>query len=41
MAPGPIVTAINRAYRAVRGEEQPTGPVAPSCFYGTDAGDLH
>jgi acetylornithine deacetylase len=37
----PIVTAINSAYRAVRGEEQPTGPVVPSCFYGTDAGHLH
>ena len=37
----PIVEAVNRAYRAVRGEEQPTGAVAPSCFYGTDAGHLH
>jgi acetylornithine deacetylase len=37
----PIVEAVNRAYRAVRGEGQPTGAVAPSCFYGTDAGHLH
>jgi acetylornithine deacetylase len=37
----PIVAAVNRAYRAVRGEDQPTGAVAPSCFYGTDAGHLH
>ncbi|MGJ4943839.1 M20 family metallopeptidase [Bradyrhizobium sp. HKCCYLS1011] len=37
----PIVKAINNAYHAVRGEAQPTGPVAPSCFYGTDAGHLH
>jgi acetylornithine deacetylase len=42
VAPGsPIVRAINDAYRAVRGTEQPTGPVAPSCFYGTDAGHLY
>jgi acetylornithine deacetylase len=37
----PIVAAVNRAHRAVRGEDQPTGAVAPSCFYGTDAGHLH
>lgn len=35
-----IVQAINAAYRAVRGEEQPTGPVRPPGFYGTDAGHL-
>ena len=32
-----IVAAVNRAYETVRGEPQPTGPVAPPCFYGTDA----
>jgi len=37
----PIVKAINSAYRTVRGEAQPTGPVAPSCYYGTDAGHLY
>ena len=37
----PIVRAVNEAYRAVRGAAQPTGPVAPSCFYGTDAGHLY
>jgi acetylornithine deacetylase len=39
--PSPIVGAINRACRMVRGEDQPTGAVAPSCCYGTDAGHLH
>jgi len=33
----PIVQAVGRAYRAVRGEEQKTGPVKPYCYYGTDA----
>jgi acetylornithine deacetylase len=37
----PIVTAINRAYQAVRGEPQPTGVITPSGFYGTDAGHLY
>jgi acetylornithine deacetylase len=32
-----IVEAVGRAYRAVRGADQPTGPVAPYGFYGTDA----
>ena len=35
-----IVQAINAAYREIRGEEQPTGPVRPPGFYGTDAGHL-
>ncbi|MGJ4894334.1 MULTISPECIES: M20 family metallopeptidase [unclassified Bradyrhizobium] len=37
----PIVRAVNNAYRVVRGAAQPTGPVTPSCFYGTDAGHLY
>ena len=32
-----IVNALNRSYEAVRGEPQPTGPLPPACFYGTDA----
>ncbi|MBP2296168.1 M20 family metallopeptidase [Azospirillum rugosum] len=36
----PIVQAINTAYRAVRGTEQPTGAITPPGFYGTDAGHL-
>jgi acetylornithine deacetylase len=36
-----IVRAINRAYRAVRGSEQPTGAITPPGFYGTDAGHLY
>ena len=32
-----IVAALNRAYEAVRGAPQPTGALAPPCFYGTDA----
>lgn len=36
----PIVAAINRAYERVRGEAQPTGPITPPAFYGTDAGHL-
>jgi acetylornithine deacetylase len=35
-----IVTALNAAYRAVRGEPQPTGPITPPGFFGTDAGHL-
>jgi acetylornithine deacetylase len=35
-----IVDVVNRAYRAVRGTEQPVGPVPPYCFYGTDAAHL-
>jgi acetylornithine deacetylase len=33
----PIVKAVSGAYRKVRGSDQPLGPVAPYCFYGTDA----
>lgn len=36
----PIVTAINAAYREVRGTEQPTGAITPTRFYGSDAGHL-
>jgi acetylornithine deacetylase len=35
-----IVTAVNRAYRTVRGEAQPTGAITPPGFYGTDAGHM-
>jgi len=35
-----IVHAINRAYERVRGEVQPTGPITPPGYYGTDAGHL-
>ena len=37
----PIVQALNRAYRSVRGAEQPTGAVTPPGFFGTDAGHLY
>ncbi|HTU56189.1 MAG TPA: M20/M25/M40 family metallo-hydrolase [Acetobacteraceae bacterium] len=37
----PIVQAINRAYRTVRGTEQPTGALPPPGFYGTDAAHLY
>ena len=36
-----IVRSINAAYRAVRGEDQPTGPITPPGFYGTDAGHFY
>ncbi len=36
-----IVTALNTAYEAVRGEPQPTGPITPTGYYGTDAGHLY
>lgn len=36
-----IVTTINAAYEAVRGAPQPTGAIAPPCFFGTDAGHLY
>lgn len=36
-----IVRTINAAYREVRGEEQPTGALTPTGFYGTDAGHLY
>lgn len=32
-----IVQAVNGAYQTVRGQSQPTGPIKPPCFYGTDA----
>jgi len=35
-----IVAAVTRAYRAVKGTEQPLGAVRPYCFYGTDAAHL-
>jgi acetylornithine deacetylase len=35
-----IVDVVSRAYRAVRGADQPLGPVRPYCFYGTDAAHL-
>ncbi|MBF9036808.1 M20/M25/M40 family metallo-hydrolase [Rhodobacterales bacterium HKCCE2091] len=37
----PIVTALNAAYKAVRGEDQPTGAITPPGFFGTDAGHLY
>lgn len=36
-----IVTALNAAYAAVRKTPQPTGPLTPAGFYGTDAGHLY
>lgn len=36
----PIVRSINAAYALVRGREQPTGPLRPPCFFGTDAAHL-
>jgi acetylornithine deacetylase len=36
----PIVQAINRAYKTVRGVEQPTGAIRPPAYYGTDAAHL-
>lgn len=36
-----IVRAINAAYEKVRGTSQPTGAIAPPCFFGTDAGHLY
>ncbi|WP_417675178.1 M20 family metallopeptidase [Pseudodonghicola sp.] len=36
----PIVTALNAAYKAVRGTDQPTGAITPPGFFGTDAGHL-
>lgn len=36
-----IVRSINAAYRAVRGQDQPTGPITPPGFYGTDAGHFY
>ncbi|HTC08506.1 MAG TPA: M20/M25/M40 family metallo-hydrolase [Acetobacteraceae bacterium] len=36
-----IVRAMNGAYRAVRGADQPTGAVTPPGYYGTDAAHLY
>lgn len=37
-----IVKRLNDAYEAVRpGVTQPTGALAPQCFYGSDAGHLY
>jgi acetylornithine deacetylase len=36
-----IVAAVNRAYEAVRGGPQPTGPIRPPAFYGTDAAHFY
>lgn len=35
-----IVRAVNAAYETVRGLPQPTGPIAPAYFFGTDAAHL-
>jgi acetylornithine deacetylase len=35
-----LVQAVSGAYRKVRGTDQPLGPVAPYCYYGTDAAHL-
>jgi acetylornithine deacetylase len=32
-----IVKTLNKSYKLVRGESQPTGPIPPACFFGTDA----
>jgi acetylornithine deacetylase len=37
----PVVKALNAAYWKVREEAQPTGVIAPTCFYGSDAGHLY
>jgi acetylornithine deacetylase len=36
-----IVKTLNAAYNTVRGKPQPTGALAPPCFYGTDAGHFY
>ncbi|KAH8660400.1 hypothetical protein BX600DRAFT_482286 [Xylariales sp. PMI_506] len=36
-----IVKSLNKAYLDVRGYEQPTGVLAPTCFYGSDAGHMY
>ncbi|WVW81098.1 hypothetical protein I302_103089 [Kwoniella bestiolae CBS 10118] len=37
-----IVRRINKAYEEVRpGQKQPTGALAPQCFFGSDAGHLY
>lgn len=35
-----IVQVVNRAHEQVRGAPQPTGPIRPPAFYGTDAAHL-
>lgn len=35
-----IVRTLNAAHAEVRGKPQPTGPIPPPCFYGTDAAHL-
>ncbi|KQN52371.1 acetylornithine deacetylase [Serratia sp. Leaf50] len=37
----PIVKAVGRAYRQIRGEDQPTGVITPPAFYGTDAAHFY
>jgi acetylornithine deacetylase len=36
-----IVKAVNAAYQKVRGTAQPTGPIRPPGFYGTDAAHFY
>ncbi|KAI0179739.1 Zn-dependent exopeptidase [Hypoxylon sp. FL1284] len=36
-----LVASLNNAYQGVRGCEQPTGVLPPTCFYGSDAGHLY
>ncbi|KAI1453376.1 Zn-dependent exopeptidase [Annulohypoxylon moriforme] len=36
-----LVKSLNDAYLSIRGKEQPTGVLAPTCFYGSDAGHLY
>ncbi|GAA2445730.1 ArgE/DapE family deacylase [Actinomadura vinacea] len=35
-----VVRAVNRAYREVRGRDQPTGAIEPCCYFGSDAAHL-
>ncbi|MDG1216076.1 MAG: M20/M25/M40 family metallo-hydrolase [Luminiphilus sp.] len=36
-----IVKSLNTAYKNLRGEDQPTGPIRPQAFYGTDAAHFY
>ncbi len=36
-----IVKTVNRAYEKLRGHKQPTGPLGPPGFYGTDAAHFY
>ena len=36
-----VVRSLNDGYFQVRGQDQPTGVLAPTCFYGSDAGHLY